>query len=296
VTAALLELGRALRQAGLTERAVLGCFGVSAIAHIPRGRRYDRRPPPAAVAPWLLAAGGAVDEDLAARALPLAALDDAGLLERTGGAVRARVAIQPAGPHGALAVSDRFDADAADAALPPDDSSHHLVSALPRARVGRWLDLGTGTGWAPLAAAGRAATVIAADLNPRAIELARLGAALSGVALDLRVADLAAGIDGRFELVTFNAPIPVSKRDDLLARFWRAAPALVVPGGEVLVHSVFPDDLALDGALVVARYTPPGVAGFAITSWRPAGPPGRRLVEIALSPAAPHVPRAALEE
>ena len=47
---------------------------------------------------------------------------------------------------------------------------------------------------------------------------------------------------------------------------------------------------------MIARYTPPGIAGFAVTSWRPAGPPGRRVVEIPLSVAAPHVPRAALEE
>jgi hypothetical protein len=45
---------------------------------------------------------------------------------------------------------------------------------------------------------------------------------------------------------------------------------------------------------VIARYTPDGVPGFAIIAWRPSGPPGRRVVEIALTAAAPHVPRAAI--
>jgi len=309
------ELGRALLRAGLAERAVLGCFGVAAVAHVPRaiaaGRRFDTTPPPAAVAPWLLVGGGDVEAGLAARVLgrALTSLERAGLVTIEGGVARSRIAIVPAGSHGALCVSDRFDATEPDAVLPPDDSSHHLVSALPARRVGRWLDLGTGSAWAPLAAAGRAEHVVAADINPRAIVHARRGVALSGVSIDLRVADLAQGIPGPFDLISFNAPIPAARGepgprhrvgdDDLVARFWAAAPALVAPGGEIVVHSAVDDDhpaADLGGELVIARYTPPGVPGFAITAWRPAGPPGRRVVEIALTPASPHVPRSALEQ
>ena len=250
----------------------------------------------AAVAPWLLVGGGEVDAGLAARVLgnALGDLEAEGLVENDGAVVRARVRIAPAGGGGALAVSD----PPGGAVPPPDDSSHHLVAALPERRVGRWLDVGTGNGWAPLAAAGRAAEVVATDLEPRAIELARIGAALSGVdprALDLRVADLADGVPGSFDLVSFNAPIPPDRaRPALLERFWAAAPRLVAPGGELIVHSI---DLAppeLPGELVIARYTPDGVPGFAITAWRPSGPPGRRVVEIALTEAAPHVPRGAI--
>jgi len=308
------EIGRALLRAGLAERAVMACFGVDVVAHIPRavaaGRRFDAQPPPGAVAPWLLAAGGAVDAALAARVLgpTFGVLERGGMVEIADGLARATVAILPAGGHGALAVSDRFDETRADAVLPPDDSSHHLVSALPRGRVARWLDLGTGAAWAPLAAAGRADHVIAADINPRAIEHARRGAALSGVAVDLRVADLATGIEGRFDLVSFNPPIPAARGehgprhrvglpgDDLLARFWAAAPALVAPGGEVIVHAALDELPELPGAVVIARYTPEGVPGFAVTRWRPDAAPGRRVVEIALTPTSPHVPRSALEE
>lgn len=296
------DLGRALLQAGLAERAVLACFGVSCVAHVPRGRAFAA-PPPAATAALLLGAGATVPLADARRALgpALDALVARDLVAIAGDRARATVTILPAGPRGALAVADRWDAPTLAAIPPPDDSSHHLVAALPERRVARWLDVGTGTAWAPLAAAGRAADVVATDVAPRAIELAGLGAALSGVRLDLRVGDLATAVDGRFDLVTFNAPIPPPGGDELLPRFWRDAPRLVAPGGEVLVHAVVPDDLAahpaagLGGALVVARYTPPGARGFAISAWRPgAAPAAPRLVEIALSPAAPHVPRAAV--
>lgn len=294
------DIGRGLLRAGLAERAVLACFGVPAIAHVPRaiaaGRRFGARPPVAAVAPWLLVGGGEVDAGLAARVLgnALGDLEAEGLVDNDGAVVRALVRIMPAGGAGALAVSDPPGGEVP----PPDDSSHHLVSALPERRVGRWLDVGTGIGWAPLAAAGRAAAIVATDIVPRAIELARIGAALSALdprVIDLRVADLAGDVPGRFDLVTFNAPIPDDRaRPALLERFWAEAPARVAPGGEVIVHSI---DLAppdLPGELVIARYTPEGVPGFAITAWRPSGPPGRRAVEIALTEAAPHVPRSAI--
>jgi len=138
---------------------------------------------------------------------------------------------------------------------------------------------------------------VAADLDPRAIAMGRLGAALAGRDdLALRVADLAAGITGRFDLVTCNAPIPAAG-DDLLARLWATIPALVAPGGEAVVHSVLGDDPLADlppGGVTVARYTPPGVRGFGVTAWRPeAG--ARRVVEVALTAEAPHVARAALD-
>lgn len=291
------EIGRGLLRAGLAERAVFACFGVSAIAHVPRaiaaGRSFDEHPPVAAVAPWLLVGGGTVDAGLARKVLggALDGLEAAGLVENDGAVVRSSFVIAPAGGAGALAVSD----PPGGAVPPPDDSSHHLVAALPERRVGRWLDVGTGNGWAPLAAAGRAGEVVAADISARAMDLARTGVSLSGIdprTIDLRVADLAAGIPGTFDLVTFNAPIPADRaHPELLDRFWRDVPALVAPGGEVIVHSIELDPPDLPGELVIARYTPAGVAAFAITAWRPGGPPGRRVVEIALTAAAPHVPR-----
>jgi len=284
--------GRALANAGVTERAVRTCFGVVATAHVPRaiaaGRTFGEPPPPAAVGPWL-AAGGEVSVDAAHRALGVA-LDDlstAGLAIRDGDRVRLAVRLVPGGA--AITLCDRADYAGDDPVGHPDDSSHHLLGALPDRRPARWLDLGTGAAWAPLAARWRADVCIAADLSPRAIAMGRIGAALAGRDdLDLRVADLAAGIEGPFDLVTCNAPIP-GPTDTILSRLWAAMPALVAPDGEAIVHSVLGHQPP-PGAVVIARYTPPDVQAFGVTAWRPAGS-DRRVAEIVLTEAAPHVTR-----
>jgi hypothetical protein len=309
-------LGRRLAAAGLTERAVLACFGASALAGVPRAlacRPVLGRPAPAAVLPWLLVAGR--DATLAAIQARLGdaldALIAAGLLDIDGDHVRAARALVPIGPS--LAVCDRLDTPTnhPDAVLWPDDSSHHLIGALPRGRIGRWLDVGTGSALAPLAARGRAVHVRATDLNPRAVDAAALGAGLSGAGIDTTRADLGDGAGGGWDLVTFNAPIPAEASTEagdtaihrrappgaaVLERFWRQAPALIADGGEVVVHSFLDDDALaitadLPGAVGVIRYTPPGHAGFGVTSWRPGGSRRRRVIEVALSGVRPHVRR-----
>jgi hypothetical protein len=346
----LAGLGARLAAAGLTERAVLACFGARCLAHVPhalaaslRMRRCDRSggpgadagavlspkrspsasprfrrerpgdaPPPASLAAWLLVAGRPV-AIAAARARLGADVDrllGLGWLVVDGDRLRATRALVPIGPS--LAVCDRLDAAASgDAVLWPDDSSHHLVGSLPRGRVGRWLDVGTGSALAPLALRGRAAHVRATDLNPRAVAAARDGAALSGAALDIAAADLTAGAGPGWDRITFNAPIPAEAGTEaattglhrrappgaaLLARFWAAAPGLVGDGGEVVVHSILDDDpLAvtadLPGALAVIRYTPGGHVPFGITVWRPSALRGRAVMDLALGGEHPHVDR-----
>ncbi len=80
----------------------------------------------------------------------------------------------------------------------------------------------------------------------------------------------------------------------MLERFWAEAREAVAPNGEVIVHSWVPaDPLALTaelpGAVAVLRYA--AEPGFAITAWRPGAPASRRIVDVALTEAAPHVVR-----
>ena len=292
-------IGVALARAGLTERAFRAYFGVGAIAHLPRvlDRRADPgpRPPRAAVPLELFCAGRAIGADVARAALGSDVLAS-GLVVADGDLVRGAVSVLPFGPS--LAVFDRLDDDRRDAVPWPDDSSHHLIACLPAARADRWLDVGSGPALAPLAAPGRAREIRATDVMPRAIEHARRGLALSGVAhVTAAVADLGAGAGGGWDLVTFNAPIP-APGDPILARFWAEAPALVAAAGEVIVHSTVADDplpalAGLGGAVVVARYA--RAPGFAVTWWRPAAPPARAVIDVELTPAAPHVTRGVLE-
>ncbi|MCE9579504.1 MAG: methyltransferase [Deltaproteobacteria bacterium] len=313
IDTALADLGRRLTALGLTERAVKQCFGVPALAHLPRALPHRSDPgdkaPRAAAVVWLLCAGRAFPLD-AMRELfgaDLARLADLGVLAIDGARVHARYALAPLG--GGIAVCDRLDHAGADAVMWPDDSSHHLVGALPLARVARWLDVGSGAAIVPIAAPGRATAIRASDVAPRAIELAALGVALSGLEhVTLRVADLCAGAGGEWNLITFNAPIPAEAGGPagepahrrapagarVLERFWAEARDAVSPTGEVIVHSWVPNDpLALTadlpGAVAVMRYA--REPGFAITAWRPGAPPSRKVVDVTLTEAAPHVVR-----
>ena len=298
------RLGLLLAQLGVTERALRTCFGVGAVAHLPRvlDRRADPgpRPPRASLPLWLFCAGRTIDA-AAARAVlgdELDRLIAGSILIGDGDGVRALWSLVPIG--GSIAVCDRLDDDTADGVPWPDDSSHHLIACLPRARVDRWLDVGSGNAFAPLAAPGAARAIRATDILPRAIGCARWGLALSGIThVETAVADLGSGAGPGWDLVTFNAPIPGS-RDPILARFWAQAPALVTPGGEVLTHSRVDDGdpfahvAHLPGAIVVARYA--RAPAFAMTSWRPAAPARRALVEISLTEEMPHVTRDCLDQ
>lgn len=315
-------LGARLRACGLTPQAMVYRLGS---ARLPSGpARSPTEPvatPPAGLLVHLFAAGDAVARAPLARLLgdALAPLERAGLIERAGSALRARVAIWPVGE--ALVVSDRADARRGrDLVAPADDSAFHMLGMLPERapRPGlRWLDVGTGSAILPLLRPGAADHVVATDLHPRALTLARWGAALSGRRLRLLDADLFGAPDlvGAWDRITFNAPIPPGAvahppdtpryragAADLIERFWAQVAGRVAPGGEVLVHSWQSPALAahmraLPGRLVRLRYTPPEERpAFGITLWQPDAAPERRLRYVPLTPRAPHLRRALLDE
>lgn len=166
-----------------------------------------------------------------------------------------------------------------------------------------------------------AARIIGVDLNPRAVELARLGAALSGCThFDARCADIGdldvggeerATTELRASLVTCNAPIlddpdPSMWRSTDRAffdRMWSAARACVDAGGEIIVHCVLDAvptttgetrslselDVALEGDVAIVVYTPPGERAYAVTWWSPDAPDRRALGYRELTPARPHL-------
>ncbi len=98
-----------------------------------------------------------------------------------------------------------------DFVLGVSSASSTLAQMTVRRPVGRALDLGTGCGVQSLHLARHAREVVATDLNPRALVLARLTADLNGVAVDLRHGDLYAPVAGeRFDLVVTNPPYVLS--------------------------------------------------------------------------------------
>lgn len=291
------ELGTALRAAGLTPRMLAAWAGTDRLPRLAwrLAQRTAPDPLPAARALALFVEG----RELAARdvSLPIDALVDLGLLARLDDRLRATVSLLPLG--NALVVCDRDDApDHPELVCWPDDSSYHLAASLPPGRRARWLDLGCGSAFAPLAHPALATTIHGIDLNPRAVRYARLGAALAGIAhLTVEEADIGAA-HAPAELVTCNAPIP-GEWDQALwrtadaafaSRLWPALRAAIAPRGEAVVHSILPlVPAALDGEVVSVLYTPPGMRAFAVTWWRPEAPPRRVTAYRELTPARPHL-------
>ena len=119
-----------------------------------------------------------------------------------------------------------------------------LVEVQPNDRI---LEVGTGSGHIAASLAGRAALVVALDLNPHAARAAR--------ARNVEVirSDLFAGVRGPFDLVLFNPPYlptaPDERLDDWLeyaldggpdgrrtiARFLDGLVAVLAPGGRALL-------------------------------------------------------------
>lgn len=104
------------------------------------------------------------------------------------------------------------------AALPPDyvmgisPSSLTLAGLTVRQPNRSALDVGTGSGFQALLAAGHSERVVATDRNPRAVQMAAFNAALNGLAhVECRAGDLFEPVGGEeFDLVVSNPPFIVS--------------------------------------------------------------------------------------
>ncbi|THF86460.1 peptide chain release factor N(5)-glutamine methyltransferase [Deinococcus sp. KSM4-11] len=94
---------------------------------------------------------------------------------------------------------------------------HLTVVALRGRAAPRVLDVGTGTGALALGvkAARPDARVTATDISPEALGLARENAALNGLEVTFRHADLLTGLSGPFDVVVSNPPyLPDRDRQD----------------------------------------------------------------------------------
>jgi hypothetical protein len=233
-----------------------------------------------------LADAGAADADLDARTrvtytCTAAAEQLRDEIEVADRRARSRVSVLPLGAG--LLVCDRLDADGGtDLVCWPDDSSYHLALSIPPGRRNRWLDIATGSAFAPILRPELAAEILGTDLNPRAVRYARRGLELSGIThATVREADLTAGIDGTYDLVTCNAPIPAdvgplwraTADASFFTRLFDEVPRVLASGGMAVVHgavnSMQPLVENLPGERVVVSYVPEGGRPFGILWWQP---------------------------
>ncbi|MEO7982342.1 MAG: methyltransferase [Sporichthyaceae bacterium] len=211
----------------------------------------------------------------AAAVLPLDVAVALGVLGADGDEVRARVDVRPHSPglagvaHGESHPTGEGDAGGErwwvvsdlgtglDGVHRPLDGQHvlgvggastTLAQLTPRDPVDRTLDVGTGCGVHALHAARHSRQVVATDVSRRALQLAGLTAALSGVTVDLREGDLLHPVaDEAFDLVVSNPPFvigaPESRTyrdsglplDTVGARLAGEAPGLLTEGGTLVM-------------------------------------------------------------
>ena len=198
-----------LENAGLDEASIGATFGSapnpeSAALHVRRLAATD----PKAVLVQLFVLGETVRAD--ALAVDAAALEAAGLVEREGDLVRATSRLTP---HAGLLLAH----DGEDNEHDPDhvggmnNAAKTLATLTIRRPVDRALDLGTGSGIQALLAARHAQSVVATDVNQRALRYAALNGQLNGVELDLREGSWFEPVgDEEFDLIIANPPYVIS--------------------------------------------------------------------------------------
>lgn len=104
--------------------------------------------------------------------------------------------------------------DDPDAVSGPGEASATLLSAVPVAEPARVLDMGCGSGAVGVRLAGGAAGALTAtDVNPRALALTELTAALNDVSVRTVRSDFAADVDGTYDLLVCNPPFVLRRPD-----------------------------------------------------------------------------------
>jgi hypothetical protein len=114
----------------------------------------------------------------------------------------------------------RSTAPGADFVVPPGPLTLMLANMMIRQPCERMLDLGTGSGLLAMSAAAHAETVVATDMNPRAIAFTRFNARLNRVAnIECLTGDLFAPVaQQRFHLIVCNPPFVISPTQRFLFR------------------------------------------------------------------------------
>ncbi len=209
--------------------------------------------------------------------LALEELTAAGLLAGAD-ARRATIELKPYGSDHETGwiCSDQTPLDHRDARPRPDfvlgasPASTTLAQLIPREPVSSALDLGTGCGIQTLHLARHCDRVTATDLNPRALDLARITLGLSRLEADLRLGSLYEPVTGEgFDLVVTNPPYVMSPPggglvyregdfagDDLMRQVVRGAP--LNHGGRLVVLGNWASTRSRPWQERVAEWIPPG--------------------------------------
>ena len=182
------------------------------------------------------------------RPAKVAELESAGLLERSGTEVVSRFGIER---WGGVAVLHDWPEwrDSSDYVMGLTNAGRSLAWFTPRAPTGRVLDLGTGSGIQALCAASHAESVVAVDVNPRAVAMTEASAALCRTdRVEAREGSWFEPVEGEsFDLVVTNPPFVISpenrlvyrdggrEADELCGALLTDLPGVLAPGGRAVM-------------------------------------------------------------
>jgi release factor glutamine methyltransferase len=154
------------------------------------------------------------------------------------------------------AVEQTFDYLGVSIVVPPEvqpiTPTSHLLGEAVLTEVHsdeRVLDMGTGSGVNAVLAATKGAHVVAVDINPQALAVARANAERNGVSerIKIRHSDVFSDVDETFDLIVFDPPfrwfrprdmIEAATTDDryrAMRTFFRYAGQHLAPGGRMLI-------------------------------------------------------------
>jgi SAM-dependent methyltransferase len=272
-----LRLGRRLRTIGLDAQTVAPFWTIAAAGGDPLRAplvkwRLRREPTLPAYAMRMFMFWDAVTPAEAQATLgdelPLERMLEIGLLRRTdAGAVVSPFAMRTVSIGGAdFVLADDLTAGG-DAVMGPSQATMTLARfACPLVHVERALDLGCGPGTLALVMAPMCARVVATDISPRAIDLARINAWMNGVEnVEFRTGDLFAPVAGEsFELIVSHPPFVPRPLD--------------MPAAPFLFGGTRGDELPLQILDEVATHLEPRGLALMTVSW-PVAEGDRTLLE-----------------
>ncbi len=181
----------------------------------------------------------------------LASMQAAGVLIETDAGMRSAVRLSSL--DGLLFLHSAFPTAAADAVFFGPDTYRFARAILAHIKDGppirRAVDIGCGAGPGAILAARAhsGAEVFAADINPAALQMTEVNAALAGVRVSAVESDLLASVPGRFDLIVSNPPYLV----DPGARAYRHGGGPLGAGLSLAILDTALDRLALGGTLLL---------------------------------------------
>ncbi|MFO0553882.1 MAG: methyltransferase [Polyangiaceae bacterium] len=178
-------------------------------------------------------------------------LEDAGLLVETPEGLVSPYSLSIA--SGLFLLGDVLS-HAGDAVMAQSPATGSLATAvMPKRKVDRALDLGTGAGMLALLLSRKASAVVGTDINPRAVRLARFNARLNGIQnVEFREGNLFEPVRGeRFDVVVSQPPfVPQAtaaqagafmsggaRGDELLLALLKELPSFLAPAGRAVLFA-----------------------------------------------------------